>query len=130
MTINEITQRLKHAFDNDNVKRVVLDPDWYKKNVESRISSTGFCNAASEVIYRMDGGKDKWKKISISKRSWELGGHCYLVNKETGERLDVTEDQYTSKNIIIPYEKGRAGGFRTKDYGIKAKKLAEMAGLI
>lgn len=128
--LNEIIQRLKQAFEEDNVKRVVLQPEWYRKNVESGIHSTGFCYAASEVIYRLDGGKDKWKKMAISKSNWEFGGHCYLENKETGERLDITDDQYTSKNIDIPYYKGKSGGFRTNDFGIKAKQLAEMAGLI
>lgn len=130
MTLDEIILKLKQAFEDDNVKRVVLEPEWYKKNVESGIHSIGFCYAASEVIYRLNGGKDKWKKVAISKNNWELGGHCYLENKETGEKLDITDDQYTLKNIEIPFDKGRAGGFRTKDFGNKARLLANLAGLI
>ena len=129
-TLNEIIQRLKKSFEDDSIKRAVLDSDWYEKNINSGIHSTGFCYAASEVIYRLTGGKDKWKKIAISKDKWELGGHCFLENKESGEILDITSDQYALRNIIIPYDKGKAGGFRTKDFGVKANKLAKMTGLI
>jgi hypothetical protein len=69
------------------------------------------------VIYRLTGGKDKWKKMAISEKKWEHGGHCYLINKETNEILDVTEDQNRLNGIEIPYEKGVAGGFRTKSFG-------------
>lgn len=129
-TLDEIKQRLKQSFKDDAIKHAVLDSDWYDKNINSGIHSTGFCYAACEVIYRLTGGKDKWKKFAISKDKWTLGGHCFLVDKETGERLDITSDQYTSQDINIPYDLGKAGGFRTKDFGIKAKKLAKMTGLI
>lgn len=130
MALDEIILRLKEAFEKDNVKKAVLKPEWYKKNIESGIHSTGFCYAASEVIYRLTGGKEKWKKVAISEKKWEFGGHCYLENKETGERLDITDEQYVSVNIDIPYDKGIGGGFRTKDFGENARLLAEMAGLI
>jgi len=130
MALDEIILRLKEAFEKDDVKKAVLKPEWYERNIESGIHSTGFCYAASEVIYRLTGGKEKWKKVAISENKWEFGGHCYLENKETGERLDITDEQYVSANIDIPYDKGIGGGFRTKDFGKKAKILAEMAGLI
>lgn len=130
MNLEEIVSKLKEAFKRNNVKKAVLKPDWYEKNIKSGIHSVGFCYAASEVIYRLTGGKEKWKKIAISEKDWNLGGHCYLENKETGDRLDITADQYESANIDIPYEKGKGGGFRTKDFGKKAKILAKMTGLI
>ena len=130
MELNDIISGLKQSFERDEVKKAVLEPEWYEKNKKNKIHSTGFCYAASEVIYRLNGGKEKWKKIAISKENWEHGGHCFLENKETGERLDITDDQYKLDNIEIPYNKGKAGGFRTKDFGNKAKLLAQMAGLI
>ena len=130
MALDEIILRLKEAFEKDDVKKAVLKHEWYEKNIESGIHSTGFCYAASEVIYRLTGGKEKWKKIAISENKWEHGGHCFLENKETGERLDITDDQYKSQNITIPYDEGKPGGFRTKDFGNKARLLAEMAELI
>ncbi len=130
MELDEIIEKLKLAFSKDDVKREVLEPEWYEKNIETGIDSTGFCYAACEVIYRLTGGKEKWKKAAISKNKWEHGGHCFLINKDTNEILDITENQYTPQSIEIPYDIGVAGGFRTKDYGKKAKLLAIMAGLI
>ena len=130
MDLDKIIKTLKEAFKRDDVKKAVLKPEWYEKNIKNGIHSTGFCYAASEVIYRLAGGKEKWKKVAIPEKKWEYGGHCYLINKETGDILDITADQNTSLGITIPYDKGIAGGFRTKDFGKKAKLLAEMAGLI
>ena len=130
MELKEIVDTLKEAFKRADVKREVLDPEWYEKNINSGIDSTGFCYSACEVIYQLTGGKEKWKKVAISKDKWEHGGHCFLVNKKTGDRLDITDDQYKSQNIHIPYDKGKAGGFRTKDFGNKARILAEMTRLI
>ena len=130
MNLDEIILKLKEAFEREDVKKAVLKPEWYEKNINSGIHSTGFCYPASEVIYRLTGGKNKWKKVAISEKKWKLGGHCYLENKETGERLDITDEQYKSANIDIPYNMGKAGDFRTKDFGKKAKILAKMARLI
>ena len=130
MELREIISKLQEAFKRDDVKKAVLGSDWYKKNLDSGIHSTGFCYAASEVIYRLDGGKEKWKKVAISEANWTLGGHCYLENKLTGDILDITAEQYLLMDIEIPYNKGKGGGFRTNDFGNKAKLLAEMSGLI
>lgn len=60
MKLEEIIGKLKAAFQNDEVKAAVLDKEWLIKNNDTGIDSTGFCYAACEVIYRLDGGKDKW----------------------------------------------------------------------
>lgn len=130
MELNEIILKLKDAFKNEEVKKAVLKEDWYQKNIESGIDSTGFCYAASEIIYRLSGGKENWKKASISEKKWEHGGHCFLINKKNGEILDITADQYTLKNIKIPYEIATYSGFRTPDFSNSARKLAQSAGLI
>jgi len=119
--------QLKAAFCNDKVKHSVLKPEWLKKNIASKVHSTGFCYAASEVIYRLNGGKENWKKVSIAESKWEHCGHCYLVNKITNEILDITSDQYIEHNISIPYKLGKAGGFRALTKS--AIKLSELAGL-
>jgi len=125
MNLEEIISKLKEAFTQDEVKSRVLNQEWRARNQDNGIDSTGFCYAASEVIYRLDGGKQNWKKVSISEQDWNLGGHCYLINKQTNEILDITSDQYG--NIIIPYELGRAGGFR--QVSGKARILSILAGL-
>ena len=125
MNIEEIISKLEVAFTLEEVKSKVLQPEWLDKNHTSGIDSTGFCYAASEVIYRLNGGKENWKKVSISKRDWELGGHCYLINKESNEILDITSSQYG--DITIPYNLGRAGGFR--QVSERARILSRLAGL-
>ncbi len=130
MELNEIILKLEEAFKRDDVKKAVLAPKWYERNIDNKIDSMGFCYAASEVIFRLNGGKETWKKVSISEKKWDLGGHCYLENIETGEILDITNQQYTSKDIEIPYDKAVYGIFQTKDFGNDARKLAEMSGLI
>lgn len=130
MELNTIIEKLEIAFKRNDVKKEVLTDEWYDKNMSSGIDSTGFCYVASEVIYRMTGGKSVWKKVSITDSKWEHGGHCFLINKQTNQILDVTKNQFTELGITIPYHIGIGGGFRTKDYGTRAKKLAIMADLM
>ncbi|MEQ9403578.1 MAG: hypothetical protein RIM99_08340 [Cyclobacteriaceae bacterium] len=130
MDLDHIIQSLRQSFSNDSIKRAVLSDEWYLKNIDSGIDSTGFCYAACEVIYRLDGGKEKWKKMAISKNNWDHGGHCYLINKENSEILDITSDQYDLQNIPIPTNLAKGGGFRTKDFSNAARTLAQLSGLI
>lgn len=125
--LEDITNKLLKAFERDDVKKAVLEPEWFEKNHVNRIHSTGFCFAASEVIYRLTGGKEIWKKVSISKRNWEHGGHCFLIHKITNQIFDITDDQYKKLKIEIPYELGKAGGFR--QVSTKANNLSKLAGL-
>jgi hypothetical protein len=122
-----VIEKLKVAFGNAEIQKVILDDEWLLKNRESGINSTGFCYVSSEVIYRLSGGKDVWKKVSISKAKWKYGGHCYLINKATNGILDITSDQYELQGIPIPYELGVAGGFR--QVSENAKNLSILAGL-
>jgi hypothetical protein len=127
MHLENIIAKLKRSFSNDDIKKAVLSKYWYKKNKESEIDSTGFCYAASEVIYRLTGEGDSWKKVSISQKNWEHGGHCYLIKKEDNLILDITSDQYTNRHIVIPYDLGKAGGFRSvSNAAIKLAKLANL----
>lgn len=130
MKLDEILSKLDQAFNRDDVKKAVLKPEWYIKNIESGINSTGFCYIANEVIYHLNGGFNKWQVVMISKKNWEHGSHWYLINDSTGKSLDITCDQYTFKRIRIPYELGKASGFLTKGLSKRAKLLAEMADLI
>ena len=131
MNLEEIISKLKEAFEKDDVKKAVLKPEWYKKNIDSGIHSTGFCYAASEVIWRLSGESEVWKKGIISEKKWvNYGGHCFLVNKNTGKRLDITDDQYLKREVKIPYNIERlGGGFRPVKPKSKARILALMAGL-
>ncbi|CAN5186289.1 hypothetical protein BH09BAC1_BH09BAC1_04810 [soil metagenome] len=127
MELETIVSALNQAFNKEKVKIAVLSPEWLQRNTESEINCTGFCYAASEVIYRLNGGKTVWKKVSIARSKWEHGGHCYLIKKENNAILDITREQYSLTDIDIPYNLGKAGGFR--QIGKKAELLAYMAGL-
>jgi len=130
MELEDLISKLKQAFSKQEIKKAVLDQEWYSKNIETKIDSTGFCYAACEIIYRMTGGKERWKKYAISKDKWNDGGHCYLMDKKDNSILDITSDQYLLNGIDIPYHLGVAGGFRTKDFTKKARLLAEMANIL
>jgi len=70
-----VIDSLQKAFECDDIKEKVLKPEWLLKNRESGIHSTGFCYAASEVIYRLTGGSAMWIRMAISKNDWIHGGH-------------------------------------------------------
>lgn len=113
MELEEIIRFLKEAFEQENIKSEVLEPNWLELNKQSNINSTGFCYSASEVIYRLNGGKDNWFIKSVNDpRDWNNGTHYFLQNKHSNEILDITSDQYTLRNIEIPYELGRARGLQ------------------
>ncbi|MGE4444359.1 MAG: hypothetical protein AB7E37_05185 [Candidatus Altimarinota bacterium] len=128
MDLNKIIEKLKSSFKDEKIKKEILDEVWYKKNIDSKIDSTGFCFVASEIIYRNTGGKNVWISKSITGEKWNLGPHRFLVNKETKEILDITSDQYTALGEEIPYEKGVNAPFH-KNFSKGYKILAEKIGL-
>ena len=124
----EIIDILREAFSNDTIKREVLDENWYQKNIESSIDSTGFCFASSEILYRLTGGTTSWQVASINDpRDWHNGTHYFLKRRHNGEIIDITADQYTFRGITIPYEIGRGRGLRF--ISKKARILARLSGL-
>ena len=126
MKLDEIISRLELAFVNPEAQVAVLHPDWLHKNRETGIHSTGFCYAASEVIYCLTGGNNTWKVRRIPETDWpNEGTHYYLENRHTQEHLDITSDQYTQRGLIIPYHLSKGASFR----GIsnRARRLAEFA---
>jgi hypothetical protein len=126
MELMEIVEKLKNSFRDKNIKKEVLDYNYYKDNLETGIDSFGFCYYACEVIYKLTGGKEKWKLICIRKSDWKEGGpHIFLKDRKTGEILDITSEQYTLRKIEIPYDLGK--GFGLRNVSKKAKKLAKLA---
>lgn len=124
----DIINILRNSFSNDNIKQQVLEENWYLKNIDSGIDSTGFCFSASEVLYRMTGGTNVWQVVSISDpRDWNNGTHYFLKRRENNEIVDITADQYILRGINIPYEIGRGRGLRF--ISNKARLLARLSGL-
>ncbi|MTI19785.1 hypothetical protein E1176_02000 [Fulvivirga sp. RKSG066] len=127
MELTTIISALHNAFERNEIKEAVLDDYWYKLNIKTGIHSTGFCFAASEVIYRLN-GKDNWKVLSLKDPDhWNNGTHYFLENRHSKEILDITRNQYEERRIEIPYDLGKGRGLR--NVSNKAKTLAQMAGL-
>lgn len=96
----------------------------YKDGYENLHFTTGHCYIASEAIFHNFGGKKKW--AAYTGRDHNNGTHWWLKNKETGEIIDPTKEQYTSLNIPPPYDKGRPCAFLTKEPSQRAKKLISL----
>ena len=126
--ISKIISDLLVSFKNETIKRDVLDDEWYVVNKQNNVDSAGFCFYASEVIYRLTGGKDNWIIKRISEEDFREGPHYYLMSKIDNSILDITSDQYTKFGIEIPYEKGKGRGLQR--VSIKARKLANYIGKI
>ena len=124
--LKELISKLKKSFKSKITKEQVLDPEWLEINIKNKIDSTGFCFYASEVIYRLTGGKNVWLIKKIAKEVFPEGPHYFLQNKETKEILDITADQFTKLGINIPYEKGKGRGLQ--NISKSARKLANTIG--
>jgi hypothetical protein len=128
MELDLIILALQNAFEKQEVKEAVLDDYWYKLNKETGIHSTGFCFAASEVIYRLNGKTNNWKVVYLKDPGhWNNGTHYFLVSKHNEKVLDITSSQYEERGIEIPYELGKGTGLR--NISNKARTLSRMAGL-
>jgi hypothetical protein len=123
-----VINQLLIAFCNEEIKRQVLEPVWFQLNIETGIHSTGFCFSASEVIYLLTGGSEIWMVKSLKDPDqWDNGTHYFLMRKSDNEIIDITADQYTKRNITIPYQLAKGKGLR--NISNKARMLARLAGL-
>jgi hypothetical protein len=137
MREDQIIQKLKDAFKDDSIKRQVLDEEWYSLNIDNKIDSTGFCFAASEVLFRLTGGTKKWQINYLKDPThWNHGTHYFLRRREadgsvdkTNDQniVDITAEQYTGREIVIPYVNAKARGLQRTSK--KARLLARLAGL-
>ena len=100
----------------------VLSPDllnskWAKLVKESDVAGTGHCYIASESAYHLLGGKaNGWQHMALNHDRWNDGldegeTHHYIVNRESGEIVDPTWEQFGNEKI--PYEVGIPCGFLT-----------------
>lgn len=93
----------------------------YQADYDNLHFTTGHCYIASEAIYHAFGGKEKWS--AYAGRDHNNGTHWWLKNKDTGEIVDPTKEQYTSLGIEPPYDKGRPCAFLTREPSQRAQKL-------
>lgn len=79
--------------------------------------TTGMCYVASEALFHLTGGYDKWEVW----RWRDVGmvyAHWYLRDRETGEWVDMTASQF---GFEVPYAEGTKTGFLTKEPSKRTK---------
>lgn len=98
-----------------------LTPDLLDRKYKPQFHRmSGHCYVASEVLWHLLGGVSSgWKPMQVRH---EETSHWYLQNKETGEILDVTADQFV---YPVPYAEGRGRGFLTSKPSKRALILME-----
>ncbi len=79
---------------------------------------TGHCYIAAEALYHLIDGADAGLKVFVA--SYEEGTHWWITNNK-GKIFDPTKIQYTAYGEQPPYEKGRRGGFLTKQPSKRAQ---------
>ena len=101
---SKIIEAIKAQFSIKANERF-LKPEWKKRHQESNVASTGFCYVATHAYFELMGGADSGLVI----KKWvdtpnPLDGH-FWVEKEPGEKVDLTADQYP--NGFNHYQKGK-----------------------
>lgn len=93
------------------------------RDIPEKHITTGHCYIASEAIYHLCGGKNEWS--SFTGRDHTGGTHWWLKNKNSGEIIDPTQEQYLFLGHKPPHESGRSCGFLTREPSKRAKVLIE-----
>lgn len=97
---------------------------------------SGHCYIASECFYHFTGGKERWQVERLTVEVQEPGPidatteftHWYLRERDTGEVVDLTAEQFTEyeyENITLEYDDGTPTGFLTKDPSKRTEQLLE-----
>jgi hypothetical protein len=92
-----------------------LSPDLLKKQYRQQNIGNpmfGHCYVATEALFHIL--KDA-RYVPMRGRDDAGIVHWWLTDKTTGEILDPTSEQYTSKGLTPPYDKGKGGGFLTRE---------------
>lgn len=114
------------------MKRDVVDMQWLTRRLRENLTPdllhkqyktqknkmSGHCYVASEALFHLLGGFHSGLKPMQVKH--EGKSHWFLQDKETGDILDITADQFSTP---VPYEKGRGRGFLTRNPSKRALKL-------
>lgn len=95
----------------------------------------GHCYCASEALYHLTGGKDRWQveRVSVSIPTPENPEsssvtHWYLRERSTDTIVDLTKEQFTEyphADIQIPYEESTPTGFLTKEPSKRTQRLLD-----
>ena len=103
----------------DNLTPDLLKPEYREINKSNPMY--GHCYVATETLYHLlneDTFKPHYGKDSNGVTHWWLENH-------TGNKLDVTADQYLSQGMNPPYSVGRRGAFLTKKPSKRSRVLID-----
>ena len=98
-----------------------LSPDLLKKEYQKGNQNNpfyGHCYVATEVLYHLMNSKEV--KPCCGKDEQGVV-HWWLQYKNSGKRIDVTSEQYSSVDKTPPYDVGRGCGFLTKQPSKRAQ---------
>lgn len=107
-----------------NVPEKYLTPDLLKEKyrVKKGVPKTyGHCYVACEAMWHLGLKHLLYKPFRA--RDDEGNVHWWFYSETFDKIIDPTASQYTERGLEPPYERGRAGGFLTKEPSFRAKLL-------
>lgn len=114
MHITELMKKIQSCLSPDLLKKEYRD--------ENAINPMfGHCYVASEVLYHKLSVYGNYSAACARDDNGIV--HWWIVDNDTGEIYDTTADQYYSKGLTPPYNKGRKTGFLTKLPSKRAQKV-------
>lgn len=116
MNFDKIIKIIQEELSEDLLKST------YQK-IENKHKTTGHCYIASEAIFHLCGGKEKY--MAFCGRDFSGGTHWWLLDKENKKIIDPTAEQYFFLNEKPPYDKGKPCGFLTKEPSKRCQKLID-----
>ncbi len=102
--------------------QVCLTQDLLKKEYKEENTTNpmfGHCYVATEVLYHLMETKNEVKPCCGKDENGIT--HWWLQYRKSGKVVDVTADQYLTKDKVPPYEQGRGTGFLTKNPSKRAQ---------
>lgn len=104
-----LTQQIQAALSRD-----LLRPQY--QNLRA-CPYTGHCYVASEVLYHLYGKQNGYTPACMAH---ENTMHWFLRNKQTGQILDITVEQFQS---VPNYKQARGCGFLTREPSKRAQEV-------
>lgn len=106
----------------------LLKKEYRKENINNPMY--GHCYVASEVIFHILEALRPNQYAPFRGKDENGTNHWWIVEISTGKILDATAQQYFSKGVSPPYEKGRKCCFLTKNPSKRAQILLKRIGLL
>jgi len=111
--MNKIIEIIKNNLTVD-----LLTRKWKEKNIGN--PTAGYCYYASAVLKRFYP-----KEVMLYRGVDHEGEYHWWCQTKSGDIIDITAEQYTSKGFTPPYEKGEKKGPLGFSYRDKARLLEQ-----